>query len=102
MEYCSQLNIEARFCSQESLIPLQATTLAPLQKPALHCKLQAEGEEKRRATHPYSGATSSGPLERHQQGDRNPESDTMGIIYPQNVRIFSYNREASTDRRPWT
>jgi len=91
------------FCSPESLITLEATTLAPLQKPALHCKLEAVGEEKRRATHPYSRATSSGPLKRHrQQGDRNPESDTMSIIYPQNVRIFRYNREASTDRRPST
>jgi len=44
-----------------------------------------------------------GPLERHRkQGGRNPESDTICIIYPQNVHIFSYKREASTDRRPST
>jgi hypothetical protein len=83
------LNIEARNKNLQYLS--KPRHLLPHRKtPALHCKLRG-GEAKQRATHPYSGATYSGPLERHrQQGDRNPESDAMCTIYPQNKRPYLF------------
>ena len=82
-----------RFCSNESLIPVQATI------PTLHSALQTtrkKGMKNSELLIPIPG-----PIERHRQpGGRNPESQCA--LFTLKVRIFSYNHEASTDRRPST
>jgi len=98
MEYCSQLNIEVCFAHKNLSYLSKPRHLLPYRNPLCIANYKQKGKRNGELLIPIPG-----PLERHrQQGDRNPESDTMGIILPQNVRIFSYNREASTDRRPST
>ena len=100
-EYCSQLNIEGRYCLKESLIPFQITTLAPAQKEtrsALHTT-SSRGRETASYSSLFRGVLfratrASSPTRRSQSRIRHNVH-----FYPQNKRPYLFLQPWS---RHWT